>query len=274
MIKQLKKYIPEKIIIIIKVILNKAEVIPYTRNKRLWCPICKSKVSGFNQVNKNFLKALDNSGFIFNPYQFETLNILEYSCSKCGAVDRERLFGIYLDRFYMVDNFKRLDFLDFAPNEVFSQFVKKNYKNIVYRTADLIRKNVDDNIDITNMNIYKDDQFDFFICSHILEHVREDDKALSELFRILKKGGKGIVMVPIMLTLNEDYENDKIDSEMEKWKHYGQNDHVRMYSKKGFLKKIEDAGFIVNQLDKNYCGGETFKQFGINRKSVLYLLSK
>ena len=52
-----------------------------------------------------------------------------------------------------------------------------------------------------------------FFCSHILEHVENDRKAMRELYRILKSNGVGIIMAPILLTLKEVYENPHITDE-------------------------------------------------------------
>ena len=71
-------------------------------------------------------------------------------------------------------------------------------------------ENVDDKVDITDMTIYPDNHFDFFICSHMLEHVFDDRKALRELYRILKWGGQGILVVPIVLSIDEIDEDPSV----------------------------------------------------------------
>ena len=43
---------------------------------------------------------------------------------------------------------------------------------------------------------FKDNSFDFVLCNMVLEHVEEDQKALSELQRVLKKGKYVIITVP------------------------------------------------------------------------------
>jgi predicted SAM-dependent methyltransferase len=124
------------------------------------------------------------------------------------------------------------------------------------------------------MNIYEDNTFDFFICSHVLEHIQNDIKAMSELYRVLKPGGKCIAMVPIALSLEEDYENPEITTAEGRWKHFGQDDHVRMYSKSGFVNKLASTGFLVHQLDVNFFGYEIFDKHGIHPRSVLYVVEK
>ena len=78
--------------------------------------------------------------------------------------------------------------VDFAPSPLLKSFIKNLAialnRLIVYRTANLLMQDVDDNVDIVDMTIYSDNHFDFFICSHMLEHVIDDRRALRELFRI------------------------------------------------------------------------------------------
>ena len=42
-----------------------------------------------------------------------------------------------------------------------------------------------------------DESFDVIYCSHVLEHVPDDRKAMREFPRVLKRGGWAILLVPI-----------------------------------------------------------------------------
>ena len=70
--------------------------------------------------------------------------------------------------------------------------------------------NCDIRIDITDMN-FENNFFDVIICSHFLEHIVNDRKAMYELFRVLKPEGFAILQVPI--SLNEK-ENSKFKSSL------------------------------------------------------------
>jgi SAM-dependent methyltransferase len=43
---------------------------------------------------------------------------------------------------------------------------------------------------------FPDRSFDMVICNHVLEHIEDDDKAMSEIARVLKPQGLAIVTVP------------------------------------------------------------------------------
>jgi ubiquinone/menaquinone biosynthesis C-methylase UbiE len=124
------------------------------------------------------------------------------------------------------------------------------------------------------MTIYGDDTFDFFVCSHVLEHIPDHRTAVAELFRILRPGGSGIVMVPIDLSLDENYENPAAATAAERWQHFCQDDHLRLYSKPGFLRLLEDAGFEIKQFGSDYFGDEILERAGVHGRSVLYIAVK
>lgn len=238
------------------------------------CPLCKSQLAHFLPLPIYYFKELQENQFIHNIFEAENCNLENYSCPVCDASDRDRLYCFYIEKFMksVMANAK-FKVLEIAPSTQLRNYLKKN-SQFNYRSADLFMSDVDDKIDIRNMSIYADGQFDIFICSHVLEHVDDDQRAIRELYRILNKGGWGIIMVPINLSLKEDYENDSLTSESERWKHFGQNDHVRMYSKPGFIKKLKEAGFQVKERDVNYFGATEFEKYGIHPRSILYTVEK
>jgi predicted SAM-dependent methyltransferase len=219
-----------------------------------------------------YLENFDRYQYIHSIFQAETLNIFQYSCPVCTASDRNRLYALFLKK-YLDEHQHKLSFLDIAPDSILRNWLKKN-PFLNYRSADKYMENVDDKLDITNLSSYENDKFDIILCSHVLEHIENDRSAISELYRVLKPGGIAVVMVPILLSLEKDYENPEIKTEAERWKHFGQNDHVRMYSKSGFVNKLEQAGFKVNQSDKNDVGEDVFIKNGIHLRSVLYTAEK
>jgi ubiquinone/menaquinone biosynthesis C-methylase UbiE len=89
------------------------------------------------------------------------------------------------------------------------------------------------------------------ICSHVLEHVPDDIQALSEIYRVLKKGGVAILMAPINLGLEKSFEaeKDKHYTVSERWKYFGQDDHERLYSKNDFIQRIKSVGFNLEEIE-------------------------
>ena len=87
---------------------------------------------------------------------------------------------------------------------------------------------------------FKDNTFDFIICSEVLEHIIDYQSALSEINRILKPEGKLAVSVPkffpewICWKLSIDYQNTP-------------GGHVRIFKFKELKKDIADYGLNFSQ---------------------------
>jgi SAM-dependent methyltransferase len=148
------------------------------------------------------------------------------------------------------------------------------FSQLDYRTADLFMEGVDMVADVTNMPEIGSDTCDILICSHVLEHVPDDRQALAELYRVLKPGGWAIVMVPIILAAKEIDEDPHVTDVAERWRRFGQFDHVRLYSKRGFISRVEGAGFALEQLGVGYFGRAVLEECGIASRSVLYIAEK
>lgn len=72
----------------------------------------------------------------------------------------------------------------------------KAFSKFKYVSGDLNPLVADRKINITYMN-FEDNLFDVIICSHVLEHIIDDRKAMRELFRVLRPKGFAILQVPI-----------------------------------------------------------------------------
>ncbi len=241
------------------------------------CSVCNRRVKAFNPLPSFYSENMKKHGF---PYEreLETCNFTAYSCPFCAASDRDRLSALYIRKCLATDiKDKLINVLDIAPSPPLSRFLKdmkQPGRELTYRTADLYEKGVDDKVDISDMKIYRDGQFNFLLCSHVLEHVPDDRKALSELYRVLKPGGRAILMVPIVLGIKDTDEDPSVVTESDRWKRFGQFNHLRLYSKSGFVDRIEDAGFSLRQYGNEFFGEDTFIQNGLTPQSILYVARK
>ena len=73
-----------------------------------------------------------------------------------------------------------------------------------YVTADLNAALAADRVDVVSMP-YPDASFDLVVCSHVLEHVPDDRRAIRELYRVLRPGRTAIVVVPIRTEHTEEF---------------------------------------------------------------------
>jgi SAM-dependent methyltransferase len=129
-------------------------------------------------------------------------------------------------------------------------------------------------MDICDMKDIQDNQLDLVICSHVLEHVPDPDKALREIFRILRPGGKAILMVPLFWDVKDTIEDKAHDTDELRLKYYGQDDHVRLFSRIDFLNRLDTAGFSVAQLRPPDFDQKKIKENAIASNSILYICQK
>lgn len=243
------------------------------------CSICESRVLRFEPLPPIYMEEFQRYGFKYTPADAEMCNAEGYTCPWCGATDRDRLYALYLrDYFRTLSPEGPVKIVEFAPTPQLSNLIRKliagSEHSFSYRTADLYMEGVDDKVDLMDMKAYADDSVDFFICSHMLEHVDDDRRALGELYRILKHGGQGILVVPIELPADEIDEDPSVTDPGERWRRFGQFDHVRLYSKEGFVSRVRQAGFLVRQLGAEHFGKAVFEKYGITDQSVLYIVGK
>ncbi|MDP2521863.1 glycosyltransferase [Neptunomonas phycophila] len=85
-------------------------------------------------------------------------------------------------------------FDEFGYEVTATGFDIKDYKNDQFDFPESIK--LHENVDVTNMHIFKDEQFDAVWISHVLEHVLNTGLALKEIKRVLKPGGYLFVSVP------------------------------------------------------------------------------
>ena len=238
----------------------------------LWCPICGNKQASFAPLPEFYLDNARLHGFAHFG-KGEMISLEAYACTNCGASDRERIYALWIDQQIEKNLFtKSTRVIHFAPEAALSGKLKGlDFED--YKTADLLMDHVDCKVDMMNMP-FDGKSFDFFICSHVLEHVVSDDQVIKELFRITKPGGSGILVAPIIVGLEKTVEDPSVKDEAGRWRHYGQNDHVRLYAHDDYVNKIRCHDFRVEELGENYFGKKVFRALGLTRTSILYVVSK
>ena len=188
---------------------------------------------------------IDGTGFRkFLPYGHEKSreNVLSPSTL---SLERHRLLWLFLKR---ETNFfaDPLKVLHFAPEQAFFKRFKK-LNNIQYITTDLNSPLAQVKADICELP-FENDEFDVILCNHVLEHIEDDEKAISELYRVMKPGGWGIFQVPLDNSRSVSFEDPTIVDKKERARIFGQYDHVRIYGM-DYFTKLERHGFKVTPRD-------------------------
>jgi SAM-dependent methyltransferase len=115
---------------------------------------------------------------------------------------------------------------------------------VEYHAGDLTAEFGPERIDVTPPP-YHTASVDAVICNHVLEHVPDDRKAMSEIRRVLKPRGWALLQVPgLELGLERTDEDPGVTDPAELLARFGQDDHVRRYGR-DYSERLEAAGLAV-----------------------------
>jgi SAM-dependent methyltransferase len=214
------------------------------------CPVC----------NSSFRKFLPYGRINTRP------NAL---CPSCQALERHRLIWLYLQT--ETDFFKKpVNVLHIAPEACFIKPFEKLHGD-KYITADIESPLAKVKMDIHNIPFNKG-TFDVVLCNHVLEHVDNDIKAMSEINRVLKAGGFAVMQVPFFNPVPEKtFEDFSITDPREREKAFGQDDHVRKYGK-DYSQRISQAG--MKPVENNFVDKKTEEErhrYGLVKGETLYI---
>jgi SAM-dependent methyltransferase len=230
------------------------------------CPFCRSRLRRLLPIGLSF-PVLEEARVVGGGYRENA------RCPICRSSDRERLVYLYLSQ--KTDVFTRsLKILHVAPEPRLEPRLRAASQSN-YLTADISGKNVMVMMDITNIDAPYSG-FDLVLCNHVLEHVVDDRKAMSELYRVLKPGGWAILQTPLSLELRSTYEDFSITSAEGREVAFGQRDHVRIYGQ-DYEERLRAVGFAVEIFDwtseSAHFGGPK-NLFGLNAEECIYICRK
>jgi SAM-dependent methyltransferase len=218
------------------------------------CPVCGRKSRKFLSYGSNVAHREN----VLCPYDL--------------TLERHRLMWLYLEResnFFTAD---KLSVLHIAPEQCFHKKFKQQ-SNLDYLTADLVSPIADMHFDLHDIPL-EDNRFDVIFCNHVMEHVDDAHRCMSELYRVMKPGGWGILQVPQDMSRTETYEDRSITSPEEREKHYWQKDHVRLFGK-DYPQWLEKAGFSVTiGFGENPLSDEEVERYRLLKNEILYIVHK
>jgi len=222
----------------VKEVLRSVLSIPY-RGRNRWCPIC-------GKSSRKFAR----SGIVPRA---------DAKCMHCGALERHRLVWLYLRRRTALFD-GRVGAMLHVAAEPSLQKPLQSHLGSAYVTADLEDPRAMVRMDITDIK-YPDESFDVIYCSHVLEHVPDDRRAMREFRRTLKPGGWALLLVPITATTT--FEDPTVTDPKERLRLFGQKDHVRRYGP-DYVDRLRDEGFEVQvSRSEDFLSPEEIHRMGI-----------
>jgi SAM-dependent methyltransferase len=218
------------------------------------CPVCGKKSRKFLSYGSNVAHREN----VLCPYDL--------------TLERHRLMWLYLQRESNFFTAEKLRVLHIAPEQCFHKKFKQQ-SNLDYLTADLVSPIADMHFDLHDIPL-EDNRFDVIFCNHVMEHVDDAHRCMSELYRVLKPGGWGILQVPQDLSRAETYEDSSITSPEEREKHFWQKDHVRLFGR-DYPQWLEKAGFTVTiGFADNPLTEEEVARYCLIKDEILYIVHK
>ena len=176
--------------------------------------------------------------------KFARFHGLNDQCPTCGSLMRQRAVTLYLRDVLRIPE-RGGDILHVGPASSVRGWLV-SFPKVQYVSVDLNSPLADVKGDITDLP-FADDSYDLIVCLHVLEHVQDDRKAISELHRVLRPGGKAVIQVPPS-PFEETLEDPTVTEPAERERRYGQYDHVRLCGS-DYLQRLEEPGFAVARED-------------------------
>jgi len=224
----------------------------FMRGNKVTCPICDISYRKFLPYGR------------LNPRS----NAL---CPDSLSLERHRLMWLYLKEktnFFTAD----LKVLHIAPELCFIE-IFKGMENLDYTTADLESPLAEIKMDVHDIP-FEDGSFDVVFCNHVMEHVDDDIKAMSEINRVLRPSGWAIIQSPQDYSREETLEDPSITDPKERERIYWQSDHVRLFGM-DYGKRLEKAGFKVTE--DHYVmelPEETVARYALPAKEIVYFCER
>lgn len=196
-----------------------------------------------------------------------------HACPMCGAHDRERHLLLYFERLSPAVAYQGSRILHFAPEKSLSQFFQSQSLSR-YVQADLMpdRPGIEA-VDLSRMP-YPDSSFDLVVANHVLEHVTDDRRALSEIVRVLRAGGAALLQTPFSVLLANTIEEPELKSAEARKALFGQEDHVRLYGS-DFEDRVCSAGLISCVVSHSTLLSDIEpRRYGVNAREPMMLFRK
>lgn len=123
-------------------------------------------------------------------------------CPACSSQERHRIQWLAVQALPERHALGAMHILHCAPEPAMSRRLRALFGR--YHTADLAAPDVDYHVDLRSLP-FANGTFDVVFASHVLEHIKEDERALAEIRRVLRPGGLAILPVPVIGATTVEY---------------------------------------------------------------------
>jgi SAM-dependent methyltransferase len=128
-----------------------------------------------------------DSTFLAGPFGRMSFGGRPPRCATCSSLERHRAMRDALDRMNARERFSTYRLIRFSPDPTVEDAWFQSAETSIYEG--------NNSLDIQSID-RADGAYDVVMCSHVLEHVKDDKQALRELVRILSPQGFLVMAVP------------------------------------------------------------------------------
>jgi SAM-dependent methyltransferase len=213
---------------------------------------------------RRFCEFCDWSGFSFVPIYYVDCYRTDVFCPRCRLMDRYRTLVHFVRRSRWGAQIRELRprTLDVAPTESSRKMLATEFGARESVGFDILNPWADVLGDLQDIP-FPAESFDLFLCYEVLDYIKRDDVALTELRRVLKPGSYGLLRVGFSEALPETIEYSKPDAD--------DSYHIRRYGR-DLSDRFRAAGFDVELVNLNESVSEAErKRFGLDSTPVFFL---
>lgn len=185
-------------------------------------------------------------------------------CPGCGALERHRFLWLYLETALGVAT-RRLSVLHIAPEAGIRRQLL-DCRSIRYTSIDLHDPGAAMAMDAGRL-AFDAGSFDLILCCHVLEHIQDDHAALQEVARVLRPGGRAIILVPMDRNRPQTFEDSAITSTDGRMEAFGHPYHVRICGR-DYGDRIASSGFDVTAISSGDMSAHSRRFYRINRLTL------
>ena len=223
----------------------------------------------------------------FMPYQYGWLSVSPllrqldivgsdpeaFECPRCGSHDRERHLMLFFIAEGLGPRIEGRTVVHFAPEKHLPDWIR-DQKPSSYIKCDLYPAAPDvQRVDMLSMP-FADASVDVLVANHVLEHVDDDMKALSEICRVLKVGGVAVLQTPYSRALHRTWTDPGIVTKEARTQAFGQSDHVRLYGRDIF-ERFALAGLVPRiRRHQDALAGYDADRTGVNADEPFFLFER
>jgi len=209
--------------------------------------------------NERYCPVCENASKRFGVYG--VIPRRDARCVWCGALERHRFTWLYFMQKTDLFDGRPKKLLHISPEPAFEKELEQCLGS-GYLTADLFDPRAMVRMDVADV-CSPDEMFDVIYCSHVLECVPDDRRAIREFYRALKREGWAIVLVSI--TAEKTFEDPAVTDPAERVRLFGQVDRVRRYGT-DFAERLKGAGFKVKVITPaDFLSEEEVEHMGISK---------